>query len=113
MSSGSVSYTHLEIVPLLIKGELDMAAIPANLAATLYQKTEGGIQAEMCIRDSTAANSRWQESLPVPPPAHCAVCRRRLAQSIRDLRTEKQIFLWNIVPAKMMEVSAGYRKQFL
>lgn len=27
-----------EIVPLLIKGELDMAAIPANLAATLYQK---------------------------------------------------------------------------
>ena len=34
-----------EIVPLLIKGELDMAAIPANLAATLYQKTNGGIQA--------------------------------------------------------------------
>lgn len=34
-----------EIVPLLIKGELDMAAIPANLAATLYQKTSGGIQA--------------------------------------------------------------------
>ena len=33
-----------EIVPLLIKGELDMAAIPANLAATLYQKTSGGIQ---------------------------------------------------------------------
>ncbi len=34
-----------EIVPMLIKGELDMAAIPANLAATLYQKTNGGIQA--------------------------------------------------------------------
>ena len=33
-----------EIVPLLTKGELDMAAIPANLAATLYQKTGGGIQ---------------------------------------------------------------------
>ena len=33
-----------EIVPKLIKGELDMAAIPANLAATLYQKTNGGIQ---------------------------------------------------------------------
>ena len=33
-----------EIVPLLTKGELDMAAIPANLAATLYQKTQGGIQ---------------------------------------------------------------------
>ena len=33
-----------EIVPKLIKGELDMAAIPANLAATLYQKINGGIQ---------------------------------------------------------------------
>lgn len=34
-----------EIVPLLVKGEVDIAAIPANLAATLYQKTEGGIEA--------------------------------------------------------------------
>ena len=34
-----------EVTPALIKGELDMAAIPANLAATLYQKTSGGIQA--------------------------------------------------------------------
>ncbi len=33
-----------EIVPLLTKGELDMAAIPANLAATLYSKTEGKVQ---------------------------------------------------------------------
>ncbi len=33
-----------EIVPLLIKGELDAAAMPANLAATLYQKTEGAVQ---------------------------------------------------------------------
>ena len=33
-----------EIVPQLVKGELDAAAIPANLAATLYQKTNGQIQ---------------------------------------------------------------------
>ncbi len=33
-----------EIVPLLVKGELDLAAVPANLAATLYQKTEGKLQ---------------------------------------------------------------------
>lgn len=33
-----------EIVPLLVKGELDMAAVPANLAATLYNKTEGNIE---------------------------------------------------------------------
>ncbi len=33
-----------EVVPLLSKGELDMAAVPANLAATLYQKLEGKVQ---------------------------------------------------------------------
>jgi len=32
-----------EITPLLLKGELDAACIPANLAAVLYQKTEGEI----------------------------------------------------------------------
>lgn len=37
-----------EIVPLLVKGELDAAAIPANLAATLYQKTNGGLEV-VCI----------------------------------------------------------------
>ena len=34
-----------EIVPLLTQGELDVAAIPANLASTLYAKTQGGVQA--------------------------------------------------------------------
>ena len=33
-----------EVTPGLIKGELDMACVPANLAATLYQKTEGQVQ---------------------------------------------------------------------
>ena len=33
-----------EIVPQLVKGELDAAAVPANLAATLYQKTNGALQ---------------------------------------------------------------------
>ncbi len=33
-----------EISPKLIKGELDMAAVPANLASVLYNKTEGGMQ---------------------------------------------------------------------
>ena len=32
-----------EISPLLIKGELDAACVPANLASVLYNKTEGGI----------------------------------------------------------------------
>lgn len=32
-----------EIVPLLVKGELDCACVPANLASVLYSKTEGGV----------------------------------------------------------------------
>lgn len=32
-----------EITPLLVKGEIDIAALPANLAAILYQKTRGEI----------------------------------------------------------------------
>ena len=37
-----------EIVPLLVKGDLDAAAVPANLAATLYNKTNGAV-AVACI----------------------------------------------------------------
>ena len=32
------------IVPQIVQGTVDIALVPANLAATLYQKTEGGIQ---------------------------------------------------------------------
>lgn len=34
-----------ELLPLMVKGELDIALIPANVAAILYQRTEGGIVA--------------------------------------------------------------------
>ena len=33
-----------DIVPKVINGELDLAAVPTNLAATLYAKTEGGVK---------------------------------------------------------------------
>ncbi len=32
-----------EIVPKIVRGDCDLAAVPANLASTLYNKTEGGI----------------------------------------------------------------------
>lgn len=41
-----------EIVPLIAKGEVDIALIPTNLAATLYQKTDGGVQ----VLDVNAGN---------------------------------------------------------
>lgn len=41
-----------EIVPLIAKGEVDIALIPTNLAAMLYQKTEGGVQ----VLDVNAGN---------------------------------------------------------
>ena len=37
-----------ELAPQLIQGELDMLCVPANLAATLYQKTEGAL-AVLCV----------------------------------------------------------------
>ena len=33
-----------ELTPLLIKGELDVLAVPVNLGSVLYQKTEGKVQ---------------------------------------------------------------------
>lgn len=32
-----------ELLPLMIKGDLDIALVPANVAAVLYQKTDGGV----------------------------------------------------------------------
>ncbi len=34
-----------EIVPLLVKGELDIAAVPANLGSVLYNNTQGNVRA--------------------------------------------------------------------
>lgn len=33
-----------ELIPLLAKGELDIALVPANVAAMVYQKLEGGVE---------------------------------------------------------------------
>ncbi len=32
-----------ELLPLMVKGELDIALVPANVASVLYQKTSGGV----------------------------------------------------------------------
>jgi len=40
----SISGTADEVTPKLINGELDMAAIPANLASVLYNNSEGAVQ---------------------------------------------------------------------
>ena len=33
-----------ELLPLMMKGELDIILVPANVAAVLYQKTNGGVE---------------------------------------------------------------------
>ncbi len=33
-----------EILPLMVKGELDIALVPANVASILYHKTQGGVE---------------------------------------------------------------------
>lgn len=32
-----------ELLPMMIKGELDIALLPSNVASILYQKTNGGV----------------------------------------------------------------------
>ena len=47
-SRNSYTYSILgaadELTPLVLQGELDIVSVPANLAATLYNKTEGGVR---------------------------------------------------------------------
>lgn len=47
LDSGEYNFTLAaspdEMVPLIVKGELDIAAVPSNLAAVLYQKTEKNV----------------------------------------------------------------------
>ena len=33
-----------EVSPMVIQGSVDMAAIPANMASVIYNKTEGGVK---------------------------------------------------------------------
>ena len=33
-----------EVTPAIVQGTADIAAVPANLASVLYQKTDGGVQ---------------------------------------------------------------------
>ena len=36
----TISASPDEIVPMIVQGQVDIAAVPANLAAVLYQKTQ-------------------------------------------------------------------------
>ena len=65
-----------EVVAKVVSGELDIAAVPTNVAATLYNKTQGGVQLAalntMCCTSwkQAKASSRWQTSRvrPSTPP---------------------------------------------
>ena len=66
-----------EVVAKVVSGELDIAAVPTNVAATLYNKTQGGVQLAalntmgvLYIVEAGEASSRWQTSRvrPSTPP---------------------------------------------
>ncbi len=40
----SIAASADEVTPKLVQGETDIAAVPANLASVLYQKTNGGVE---------------------------------------------------------------------
>ena len=48
-----------EIVPLLVKGDLDAAAVPANLAATLYNKTNGAVKGQTIVTTGKGATPEY------------------------------------------------------
>lgn len=50
MDSFTLAGSADEVTPALIKGDLDVACVPANLASVLYNKTEGGI---VCLAVNT------------------------------------------------------------
>ena len=58
-----------EVVAKVVSGELDIAAVPTNVAATLYNKTQGGVQLAALWKQAKAS-SRWQTSRarPSTPP---------------------------------------------
>ena len=54
-----------EVTPALLKGELDMACVPANLAAVLYNKTEGEI--EVLASTRSAFSTSWKTARACTP----------------------------------------------
>lgn len=50
MDSFTLAGSADEVTPALIKGDLDVACVPANLASVLYNKTEGGV---VCLAVNT------------------------------------------------------------
>lgn len=53
------------LLPMIVKGEMDIALVPANVAAILYQKTEGGINVidinTLGVLDMISSNTEIKE----------------------------------------------------
>ena len=67
-----------EITPLLIRGELDIAAIPANLASVLYNNTDGEVKllAVNTLGVITLLKRRWDKLASGPERENC-LCDRQ------------------------------------
>ena len=63
-----------EVTPALIKGELDMACVPANLAAVLYNKTEGAVP-------TSRARPSWPRARAAHPSTPCAIFSAKTAST--------------------------------
>ena len=84
-----------EINPLLIKGELDIAAVPTNVASVLYNKTEGQVEdpgaqhlgCAVCSGKTVIPSSRWKISgaRPSTPPERVPL--RNMPSTISSVKT--------------------------
>ena len=82
-----------EINPLLIKGELDIAAVPTNVASVLYNKTEGQVEilalntlGVLYVVETVIPSSRWKISgaRPSTPPERVPL--RNMSSTISSVK---------------------------
>ena len=52
-----------ELVPLILQGEIDIASVPANLASTLYNKTQGGVTVLAVLNATRALRTKQHKSV--------------------------------------------------
>ena len=60
-----------ELTPLLLQGELDILAVPANLGSVLYNKTRGGVKllavSTLGVLYMVEKGGAWPERPSTPP----------------------------------------------
>ena len=80
------------VTPLLAKGEMDLAAVPANLASVLYNNMDGGVEVLPSIR--WAFSIWWRVVIPFPTSRTCGA-RPSMPAARTTRRNMPSTMSWN------------------